>query len=519
MRQQHTTTADTGKTALPNLIRRLSELAPLAIAAVLFSRHLFADPYGDEWGHTRPLVTGETFWTDLFSPGVCHPPLFFVLARLAWSATHADWAMRLPSLIAALATVWLAGLLAQKVGGRSLVLPARWLAALSPFVMDFATEARAYSLLLLFATGSVWAFMRMMDSENRRNAILLAAMLTAGMLTHYFFGFLLVFLAVWYTCRRSRITRSALIGFAPPLLTAALLAVLVFFVQRGAASDNLQVDWMREHLRVPNFLARLAVAVNYGYCAFWLPPLDPARNIPLSSVIGRNIPQFILLSVAACGFAAALWRLCRKRTPHLIFLSFGIAVPTLLSVSAGAMGIYLVREKHLAVIWPFILPIAALAVRELLAARLGRLAVAAHLALIVMSATHFLLYPNVYSRRMDWHGLRDALDSARKPDVVVTYRLDTRAFATPPVLTDPSAPDRLAAGSALRRGETFADLAQRLHLATGGRVLLVNHETDRHLEDPKGMLPKALSTLRHCTVTPFGRNLQLYVFAPAEPKP
>lgn len=516
MRPRQTTTTDTGKTALPNLIRRLAELAPLAVAALLFSRHLFADPYGDEWGHTRPLVTGDTFWTDLFTPGVCHPPLFFVLARLAWAATHADWAMRLPSLIAALATVWLAGPLAQKVGGRTLVLPARWLAALSPFVMDFATEARAYSLLLLFATGSVWAFLRMMDSENRRNAAVLAAMLTAGMLTHYFFGFLLAFLAVWYTCRRSRITRPALIGFAPPLLAAALLAVLVFVVQRGAASENLQVEWMREHLSVPNFLARLAAAMNYGYCTFWLPPLDPARNIPLTSVICRNIPQFILLAVAACGFAAAFWRMCRNRTPHLLFLSSGIAAPTLLAVTAGAMGTYLVREKHLAVIWPFVLLLAALAVRELLAARLGRLPVAAHLALTILSATHFLVYPNVYSRRMDWRGLREALDSARKPDVVMTYRLDARAFPAAPVLTDPSVPDRLVAGSALRRGESFADLAQRIHLANPGRVLLVNHETDRHLEDPKGMLPNALSTLRSCTVMPFGRNLQLYVFAPPE---
>lgn len=496
-----------------SLRQRLAELAPLALAAVLFSRHLFADFYGDEWGHTRPLVIGGMFWSNLLSPEMCHPPFYFILARVAWIATHAEWTMRLPSLIAALATVWVAGLLAGKVGGRLLVTPARWLAACSPFLMDFATEARAYALVILFATTSVWAFLRMMENEDRPKASLLAVVLTAGMLTHYFFGFLLGFLVLWYTCRRSRFTRSAAIAFVPPILAAALLGVLVFLVQRGTASESLQVDWMREHLRVPNFLARLAVAVNYGYCTFWLPPLDPARNVP-PTVIMRNIPQFVMLGIATAGLAVAFWRLRNQHTQHLGFLAFGIVLPTAVAVVAGALGIYLIREKHLAVIWPFALVLAALAIQTLLATRWGKVAVAAHMALIVLSAAHFLIFPNVYSRRMDWTGLREALQLTSMADVVLTYRHDARATPPSPFASDHERTvEYLAVRNSLRRGETLADLAQRLHTGTTGRIFLIADETDRHEVDPKGDLPKTLTSLRPVTLTPFGRNLQLYTFA------
>jgi 4-amino-4-deoxy-L-arabinose transferase-like glycosyltransferase len=504
---------DTGRAALPNLIHRLVELAPVALAAVLFSRHLFADLYGDEWGHTRSLVIGSTFWRDLLAPEMCHPPLYFILARMTWLATNSEWAMRLPSLLAALATVWTAGLLAGKVGGRNLVAPARWLAACSPFLMDFATEARAYAMLLLFSTASVWAFLRMMDGEDRRGALILAATLTAGMLTHYFFGFLLGYLLLWYVCKRSRFTVPAAIAFAPPILAAALFGTLVFLVQGGAASAHLQAEWMREHLHIPNFLARLAVAVNYGYCTFWLPPLDPARNVP-AGVVTRNIPQFIMLGVAAIGFATAFWRLLKARTRYLAFLSFGLVVPTLVAVCAGAMGIYLIREKHLAVIWPFALILAAMAVHSLFITWLGRIAAAAHIALIVLSAVHFLVFPNVYSRRMDWTGLRAAIASARKPDVVLIYRLDARAAPQPAFTTDAQRADFLVVRGSLRPGETLVGLAQRLHAGTAGRILLVSHETDRHIDDPLGLIPKTLASLRPAAVTPYGRNLLLYVYAP-----
>jgi uncharacterized membrane protein len=492
---------------------RLAKLTPLVVAAILFSRHLFADFFGDEWGHTRSVVIDDAFWKNFLAPEMSHPPLYFILARLAWVTTHVEWAMRLPSLLAALATVWIVGFLADRVGGQRLVAPARWLAACSPFLMDFATEARPYALLILFATGSVWAFLRMMESEDRRAAALLAVMLTAGVLTHYFFGLLSGFLVLWYTCRRSRFTRSAAIAFLPPLFVVVLLGVLLFVVQRGAATDIVHVGAMRERLQAPNFLARLAVALNYGYCAFWLPPLDFARNVP-TGALTRNIPQFVMLAVAVAGFAVAFWRLLRAHTRFLAPLSFGLVVPTVLAVTAGVLGVFLVREKYLALIWPFALILAAMAARNLLATNLGRIAVAAHLGIIALSAIHFLVFPNIYSRRMDWTGLRTTLESANKADVVLSYLNDQRGW---PISHNPSHRDAVSecmvVRNSLRRGETMATLALRLNTETAGKILLVDNETDRHEVDPNGDLPRVLTSLRPLTLTPFGRNLQLYTFA------
>jgi hypothetical protein len=99
--------------------------------------------------------------------------------------------------------------------------------------------------------------------------------------------------------------------------------------------------------------------------------------------------------------------------------------------------------------------------------------------------------------------------------MILIYRNDARA--TQSMKRDGSV-DYLAVSDALRHDETPEGLARRLSAVTTGRIFLISHETDRHQEDPKGIVPAVLTSLRKSVVTPYGRNLHLYVFTQGEAK-
>ena len=74
------------------------------------------------------------------------PPLYFVLAWICAQFGSASELIRLPALVAGLASIPLAFLLARRLFGTSAGLVAAALMALNPFMVYYSTEARPYTV-------------------------------------------------------------------------------------------------------------------------------------------------------------------------------------------------------------------------------------------------------------------------------------------------------------------------------------------------------------------------------------
>jgi hypothetical protein len=134
-----------------------------------------------------------------------------------------------------------------------------------------------------------------------------------------------------------------------------------------------------------------------------------------------------------------------------------------------------------------------------------------YLALVAISILHYAVYPNEYSRRVDWTGLRAYLStSIRQGDIALFYRdhqgepLDVRPNmkGVKVVYIRTDKPERS------RIGEFVAQIDESCQ----GHIYLINREIDRYSIDPKSETIQTLKQRRLYERKRFGRNLSLYVF-------
>src|SRR5207302_2677690 len=95
----------------------------------------------------------------LYSTGRIHhaeitPPLSFLASWLSTRAGTSPELLRLPALIAGTATIPLVYLLGLRTVGRRAALLAAPLTALSPLMIYYSAEARAYGLMMFFLLGA-----------------------------------------------------------------------------------------------------------------------------------------------------------------------------------------------------------------------------------------------------------------------------------------------------------------------------------------------------------------------------
>jgi mannosyltransferase len=125
------------------------------------------------------------------------PPLYFLLAWLAAKLGDAVWLLRLPALLAGTALIPLVYLVGVRLATRSGALLATALAALSPFMVFYSTEARAYSLAALLVLASTYALLQALDSRARGWWAAYALASCLAMYAHYTAALVLAPQAAW----------------------------------------------------------------------------------------------------------------------------------------------------------------------------------------------------------------------------------------------------------------------------------------------------------------------------------
>jgi mannosyltransferase len=87
------------------------------------------------------------------------PPLYYLIAKLSSDVlgTRSTVTLRAPSAVALTAAVPVSFLAFRDLIGRRLSLAAAALVAVNPLLVNYATDARSYALLVLTVLLSIWA--------------------------------------------------------------------------------------------------------------------------------------------------------------------------------------------------------------------------------------------------------------------------------------------------------------------------------------------------------------------------
>jgi hypothetical protein len=237
----------------------------LAIGTALRLHDLAAQlPISDEWhGLTAAGSSSYRELATLMTVGATSIPynlyLRWLLEGIGWS----EWTIRMPSLVAGIATVALAPLLLRRVIGERAALLAGGLLAVSPVLVFYSRYARPYSLVVLCVLVALVACRSWLATGSRRAA---AALVAAGVF------------AAWLHVLELRI-----------LATCLAFAVLAKLAERRFASLAVAVSW--RSLVVTSLAAACAAAAL-------LAPAALSTGERLFQVIGENHPTVETLGAA-----------------------------------------------------------------------------------------------------------------------------------------------------------------------------------------------------------------------------
>lgn len=355
-------------------------------------------------------------------------------------------------------------------------------------------------------------FFEFLQHENLKNMVILSIFSICGGLTHYFFWFQIIFVCLYYVASKRHISRYAFGILLTVVIVLAPLASLMFLVKEGNFANYLQVSWSGTFFNVPNFIARLAVALTYGYSTFHLPNLDPARNFTFQ-MLRDNWVLTSLVLISFIGITYAWVRLALLRTKWFWFFFLGILTPLLIGLIGEALGFYLIREKHLAVVWGSYFVLLLLALRYLSSTKTGLFVIACYGVVVMVSMVHYVVYPNEYSRRMDWTGLNLALEGKiNHSDSVLFYASDPQILSLGKMKVLEKNVRTVNIVGDKPEKMFFAEFVKLIDTSTGGTIFLINNETERHTVDPKSELIRTLMSRRTTSERRFGRNLVLYEF-------
>jgi hypothetical protein len=174
------------------------------------------------------------------------PPLYDVVLYF-WTraAGTSDVSLKGLSILFALASFPLLCTLARRVGGRAAALWACALYSLAPFSIWYSTEGRMYSLMWFLVCVQMLLTLSLPESEKRRGFLWTGWALNAaaGLLTHYFFGFVFVACCAWLLLHPRRVRRNALI--AALVVVGALVMPWYLHVPESIHLWRVTGDWLK----------------------------------------------------------------------------------------------------------------------------------------------------------------------------------------------------------------------------------------------------------------------------------
>ncbi len=166
----------------------------------------------------------------LIADGV-HPPLYYLIQRIALPLGEGEAAVRLPAMLFGLIAIPLMFMLGNVLAGERTGLIAAALTALSPFHIWYSQEARMYSALMMLSILCMLAYVRLLRPDRGRGIEAIFVVVSGlAYLTHYFALFLplvqLVHIAVNFRRQHGLLAR----WFLLQVLAAIPLLLWIYWI-------------------------------------------------------------------------------------------------------------------------------------------------------------------------------------------------------------------------------------------------------------------------------------------------
>jgi mannosyltransferase len=286
-----------------------------------------------------------------------YPPLHNIIL---WASMpiigDSETALRLPSALLGVASVWLMYLIGKRLGGVTAGLLAAALLAVSPFHIWYSTEARMYALLAAGGLAFLLCVLKVLRKPSR--SWLLALSLSGALFLYSHIYALLSFAAVGFTCvifvlqdkmmkGRFRNSRALAACLAMAVSTAAFLPWLVILANRArsVAEDGFWIAYPDYQ-----FLKNIAFSVSGSLVLIWL--------LLALAVYGLFHGLFSSPS-SASGTSRA------NRRALLVCLAY-TAGPPLLAYLYSILVQPILFDRYLIAAWPGLLLLAAVGAQMLL---------------------------------------------------------------------------------------------------------------------------------------------------------
>jgi mannosyltransferase len=367
----------------------------IALAAALrFSTLTTQSLWGDE-GYTAALAR-KSFTGALDQiPHTESTPPFYYLLIWAWTKAFGTSAVGLRSLSAVLGTLTVPVTYAAgaAIASRRVALIGAALVAVSPLLVWYSQEARAYALLALLGAVGFWCFARALESSERRWLLGWAIASALAIATHYFAIFTVAAEAAWLLWRGGRRARIALSTAIPAAVAVALIPLLLY---QRAHVPRPWTDIYTVKDQVLTTGEEFLVGHTFNY------------------VIHR--PGVFILGALV---AVALWLLARRGDPGeraaalapLAVAGFSLLAPLVIAL----VGTNYIAPRNALAVWPILALVVALGLGARRAGKAGLATLAVVSAICLGITTAVASDKNL--QREDW---RDAAEAIGRP-------ADTRA--------------------------------------------------------------------------------------------
>ena len=227
----------------------------LALRVSYFGASVFGDELSTLW-IVRNNGLSDTIGV-VASDAEITPPLYFILAWFASKIGSAPELVRLPSLVAGTISIPLTYLLGVRTVGRGAGLIGTLVMALSPFMIFFSANGRAYAVMICLLLCSSLAMLAATRTGHTRWWVAYAVAVCLAMYAHYTAAFVLTGQFLWLLWAHPEARRAALlastaaaVGFLPWIggfladQSSPTVAVLEFLQAKGFDARRSGVEQM-----------------------------------------------------------------------------------------------------------------------------------------------------------------------------------------------------------------------------------------------------------------------------------
>lgn len=141
-------------------------------------------------GEPFTLLFARYSWNELLSSVgefSAHPPLWFIVTKLAIAPGWNEWLLRLPAAVSGVLAIPAIFVLGKRLFDLRVGMYAAFLLAISPLAVIFSQNARMYALFVLLFTLFLYTGWRAKTENRARWWIAFALVATLGLYTHYLF--------------------------------------------------------------------------------------------------------------------------------------------------------------------------------------------------------------------------------------------------------------------------------------------------------------------------------------------